>query len=345
MPQNNYASLGLQQDPQGQFSPIAGFGIGATPSAEDISGMNWNERIGMMTSQMGQAQQQGQQANLGLLSQQLNEVGSLGAAGRQQITDVYGQERARSTQSLAARGLGSTTVTDAASAGIAGREQRARLGLEEGLTQQRLGVLNNANFQQPDMGSFYNQMMQAGSAGLGSDKAKQPPWWGGQALGAGLDMLGGGGGLFGGGGGGGGGGGLLGKLGGLFGGGGGGGVNAGYQGIQGGGFAGPAGMQQAGGGGMGLMSGLKGVLGGVGNFGMGAGQGIAGMLGFGSGTAGAGLGTAGAMGASLGPLAAIAGIGYLAYKNRKDIKRETKRIGKQVGKAGKKVKKWFKKIW
>ena len=174
--------------------------------------MSWNQRMGMMTSQMGQAQQQAQQANLGLLSQQLNEVGKLGEAGRQQITDVYGQERARATQSLAARGLGSTTVADAASAGIAGREQRARTGLEERLTGQRLNVLNAASFQQPDMGGFYNQMMQAGAAGLGQKPPKQQEWWKGPALGAGLDWLTGGGG-----GGGGGGGALSGLIGGLAG--------------------------------------------------------------------------------------------------------------------------------
>ena len=187
MPPNSYANLGLQQDPQGQFSPVAGFGVGAMPGAEDISGMGWNDRMGMMMSQMGQSQQQAQQANLGLFAQQLNEVGNLGAAGRQQISDVYSQERGRGSQALAARGLGSTTVGSAMSAGIAGRESRDRMQLEEGLTQQRLNVLNAASFQQPDMGGFYSQMMQAGASGLGQKKAKQPPWWAGQALGAGLD--------------------------------------------------------------------------------------------------------------------------------------------------------------
>ena len=327
MPQNSYANMGLQQDAQGQFSPIAGFGVGALPSAEEISGMGWNDRMGVMMSQMGPAQQPAQQANLGLFSSQLNEVGNLGTAGRQQISDVYSQERGRMGQNLASRGLGSTTVGSAMSAGIAGRESRDRTRLEEGLTQQRLNVLNAASFQQPDMGGFYNQMMQAGSAGLGSAKAKQPPWWASQVLGSGLDMLGGGGG--------GGGGGRLGGRGRVRGGGGGAGV---AHLTDMGGTAG-------GGGGMGMMGGLGKILGGVGNFGMGAGKGIAGMFGFGSGTAGAGLGSMGAMGAALGPIAAIAGLGYLAYKNRKDIKRETKRIGRQIGKAGKKVKKWFKKIF
>jgi len=339
MPQNSYANMGLQQDAQGQFSPIAGFGIGAMPSADEISEMSWNDRMGLMMSQMGQSQQQGNQANLGLFSSQLNEVGNLGKAGGQQITDVYSQERGRMGQNLASRGLGSTTVGSAMSAGIAGRESRDRTRLEEGLTQQRLNVLNAASFQQPDMGSFYNQMMQAGSAGLGSDKAKQPPWWGGQALGAGLDMLGGGGG--------GGGGGLLGKLFGFGGGGGGaGGANAGYQGIAGGGWAGPAGsgaVNTAGGASTGMLSSLSNVLGGVGKFGIGAGKGIAGMFGFGGGALPAG-GMMG-MGAALGPIAAAAAVSYMLYKNRKDIKRETKRIGRQVGKAGKKVKKWFKKIF
>ena len=160
---NSYASLGLQQDEQGQFSPIAGFGIGAMPSAEEISKMSWKDRMGMMTSQMGQSQHMAQQANLGLLSAQMNEVDRLGVAGRQQITDVFSQERGRASQSLTARGLGSTTVGSAMSAGLAGREARARTGLEERLTGQRLNVLNAASFQQPDMGGFYNQMMQAGA--------------------------------------------------------------------------------------------------------------------------------------------------------------------------------------
>tara|TARA_R110000824_G_scaffold225667_1_gene413351 strand:+ start:18377 stop:19510 length:1134 start_codon:yes stop_codon:yes gene_type:complete len=377
MPQNSYANMGLQQDAQGQFSPIAGFGIGAMPGAEEISGMNWNDRMGLMMSQMGQAQQQGNQANLGLFASQLNEVGNLGKAGGQQITDVYSQERGRMGQNLASRGLGSTTVGSAMSAGIAGRESRDRTRLEEGLTQQRLNVLNAASFQQPDMGSFYNQMMNAGAAGLGQKKPKQQEWWKGPALGAGLDMLTGKGGA---------GGGMLGGLGKLlgFGGGGGGGgfdpalvgeaslssggtgMGGGYGSSQGiGGWSIPSANQpgwgqnaagflsrgQSGGGagtfggGGGMMTGLKGLMGGLGNFGTGAGQGIAGMFGFGSGTAGAGLGSMGAMGAALGPIAAIAGLGYLAYKNRKDIKRETKRIGRQIGKAGKKVKKWFKKIF
>ena len=186
---NSYASLGLQQDEQGQFSPIAGFGIGAMPSAEEISKMSWKDRMGMMTSQMGQSQHMAQQANLGLLSAQLNEVDRLGVAGRQQITDVFSQERGRASQSLAARGLGSTTVGSAMSAGLAGREARARTGLEERLAGQRLNVLNAASFQQPDMGGFYNQMMQAGAAGLGQKPPKQQEWWKGPALGAGLDWL------------------------------------------------------------------------------------------------------------------------------------------------------------
>ena len=299
----SYANLGLQQDAQGQFSPIAGFGISEMPSAEEIGNMDWNQRMGLFTTQMGQAQQQAQQANLGLFSQQLNEVGRFGAAGRQQISDVYSQERGRMGQSLAARGLGSTTVGSAMSAGIAGRESRDRTRLEESLGQQRLNVLHAASFQQPDMGSFYNQMMNAGSAGLGQDKPSQPPWWAGQALGAGLNFLTGGGGGMGGGGWGGGGGGALGKLFG-FGGGGGGGT-AGLASVTDGplvpGTSIPGHPFNAGGGG-GMMGGLTKALGGIKSFGVGAGKGIAGMFGFGGGTAS--LGGMAGLGATLGPIAA-----------------------------------------
>ena len=346
MPPNSYANLGLQQDPQGQFSPVAGVGVGAMPGAEDISGMGWNDRMGMMMSQMGQSQQQAQQANLGLFAQQLNEVGNLGAAGRQQISDVYSQERGRGSQALAARGLGSTTVGSAMSAGIAGRESRDRMQLEEGLTQQRLNVLNAASFQQPDMGGFYSQMMQAGASGLGQKKAKQPPWWAGQALGTGLDWA-----TKGGGGGGGGGSNLGNLIGGLFGKGGGGGgggfpspesVGGGHT-VGGGGM--PGGAVGGGGGLGGIFSGLKTAA---------SGSKLAGMF----------SGPMGQAALTAAPWLAAGAAGYMVYRNNKekidnlyddteeDVKRHTKRqfrairkTMKDPGRLLKKHKKVAKKLW
>lgn len=189
VPANNYSQFGLQQDDAGYFSPIPGFGISGTDtSPEALAAMSPDDLRTFMLSSMIKSQESGNQANLGLLATQLNEVGSLGAAGEQQITDVFEQERGRSAMSLQARGLSGTTVVGAESAGLAGRESRARTQFSESLTQQRLGILGGANFQQPNMGQFYGQMLQAGQAGVGQGAANQPPWYAGPALGAGIDI-------------------------------------------------------------------------------------------------------------------------------------------------------------
>jgi hypothetical protein len=187
VPPNNYASLGLQQDESGKFTSIPGFGVtGGDHTPESLANMSDEALRGLMLSSAFDAQNQANQANTGSLAEQLNLSSGFGEAARQGIGDVFTQERARSTQSLAARGLGSTTADDAAQAGLAGREARAVTRLEESVAGQKISILGGANFRQPDSNQLYNQMLQSGQSGMGQGAPDQPPWYAGPLLGLGV---------------------------------------------------------------------------------------------------------------------------------------------------------------
>jgi len=181
---DNWASLGLQQDADGYFKPIPGFGVaGGGHTQAELAAMSDDELTGLMLSSSFDAQTKANQANVASLAEQLNLSSGFGETARQEIADVFTQERGRSTQSLAARGLGSTTANDAAQAGIAGREARAVTRLEESVAAQKIAILGGSSFQQPDSSQLYGQMLQAGQAGVGSSPPSTPAWWEGPALG------------------------------------------------------------------------------------------------------------------------------------------------------------------
>jgi hypothetical protein len=71
----------------------------------------------------------------------LGTFSTLGQAGRTRIQQQTAQQQAASTQSLTSRGLGSTTISGAMSRGIAGEGELQRQQLEEGITQQKAGVM------------------------------------------------------------------------------------------------------------------------------------------------------------------------------------------------------------
>ena len=172
---DNYAALGLKQDADGYFTPIEGFGVyGDDQTPESLAAMSGEDLKGLVLHGSISAQNRANEANTALLAEQLNTTSGYGATARQEITDVFSQERARSTQSLAARGLGSTTADTAAQSGIAGREARAVTRLEESVAAQRLSILGGASYQQPDSAQLFNQMKQAGQAGVGSSPPSTP---------------------------------------------------------------------------------------------------------------------------------------------------------------------------
>jgi hypothetical protein len=65
--------------------------------------------------------------------------------------------------------LGNTTITSAASRGIASDAEASRQQLQEGITQQKVGVMERKTEQGPDM-SMYANLLQKAAAGQQGNK-------------------------------------------------------------------------------------------------------------------------------------------------------------------------------
>lgn len=151
-----------------------------------------------------------------------NEVEKIGREGRRSILQREGQQLGASRQSLTSRGLGNTTVLDAAARGIAFDTNRALAALDEQIAGIRAGTIQSSASQlMSALGSQANYFLNSASLRAGliqnkintvtgrSDVANPNAGAGGRALGqlggflGGLYDNGAFNGLFGGGGGGG----------------------------------------------------------------------------------------------------------------------------------------------
>jgi hypothetical protein len=132
---------------------LSGMFPGASPGLQDI------------IRQLQQAQNKANEANEKRYQDILGLYGNLGQAGMTRIGQAEQQGQAKATQDLTSRGLGNTTVTSAVSRGIASDAELARQSLQEGVAQQKAGVMERRTDQGPDMGMYANLLQQASQAG------------------------------------------------------------------------------------------------------------------------------------------------------------------------------------
>ena len=122
-----------------------------------------------IVKQLQAAQTAANKANEQRYQDILGQYDTLGKAGETRIQQTEQQAQAKSTQDLTARGLGNTTITSAASRGIASDAEASRQQLQEGITQQKVGVMERKTEQGPDM-SMYANLLQKAAAGQQGNK-------------------------------------------------------------------------------------------------------------------------------------------------------------------------------
>ena len=86
---------------------------------------------------------------------------TLGQSDRERIDMGAHRAKASSDQDLISRGLGNTTVREAAERGVTDDQNRAHREVTEQVSAQRAGVLQNRASQEANLGNFMAQMMEA----------------------------------------------------------------------------------------------------------------------------------------------------------------------------------------
>jgi hypothetical protein len=117
-----------------------------------------------IVKQLQAAQTAANKANEQRYQDILGQYDTLGKAGETRIQQNTEQAQAKSTQDLTARGLGNTTITSAASRGIASDAEASRQALTEGITRDKTKVMEAKTEQGPDMSMYANLLAQAGKA-------------------------------------------------------------------------------------------------------------------------------------------------------------------------------------
>lgn len=116
-----------------------------------------------LIQQYQQAQQQANAANEARYQQALGLTDILGTTGRTRIAQQAAQQQASAQQSLISRGLANTTITGAASRGIASDAEMQRQALEESVAGQKIGLMQSKIEQGPDLGMFAGLLQAAAS--------------------------------------------------------------------------------------------------------------------------------------------------------------------------------------
>lgn len=142
-----------------------------------------------LIDQIQAAQKKANKANEERYQQILGLLSGLGTAGRERISRQTAQQQAQATQSLITRGLGSTTITEAARRGIASDAELARQQLEESIAIQKAGVMERRQDIGPDW-AMYANLLQAAAAGGDSDKRQVISGGLGPMASRGLDIFG-----------------------------------------------------------------------------------------------------------------------------------------------------------
>jgi hypothetical protein len=120
-----------------------------------------------IVKQLQAAQTAANKANEQRYQDILGQYDTLGKAGETRIQQNTEQAQAKSTQDLTARGLGNTTITSAASRGIASDAEASRQALQEQVASSKAKVMEAKTDQGPDM-SLYSNLLQKAAANQGN---------------------------------------------------------------------------------------------------------------------------------------------------------------------------------
>jgi hypothetical protein len=131
--------------------------------AINLAGLFPNASTGLLDviKQLQQAQNKANTANEQRYQDILGQYSNLGQAGMTQIGQQEQQGLASNTQGMISRGLSNTTVGDASARGISSDAELKRQQLQEGVAQQKAGVMERRTDQGPDMGMYANLLQKA----------------------------------------------------------------------------------------------------------------------------------------------------------------------------------------
>lgn len=110
------------------------------------------------------AQQRANQANEQRFQQLLGLSDQFGQTGRQDAQSAAIRQQAQAQQSLISRGLGNTTILDAANRGVQSDFQRQLLDVNERVAQQRAGIIERRDDVGPDLNALIALAQQTGAA-------------------------------------------------------------------------------------------------------------------------------------------------------------------------------------
>lgn len=93
----------------------------------------------------------------------------VGTSARQRVADTTAQSLASSDQGLISRGLGNTTIVDAAHRGIRSDAERANQAIDEQVSTQKAGLLQNRAGAELSLGNLNADAILSRSATSGLD--------------------------------------------------------------------------------------------------------------------------------------------------------------------------------